>query len=409
MDINERCQSLPIIHTQKVEWEKCKKENNVMIIPHPIYSEEVKSWIKTFYSLEIADVDYLSNFGNVKQKAISELTRDETLTRITAIVRGEKYCDGRIADALESGELEELCVHLHELTKADKKAKTSTNILLSDLLKNNGIDPKEVVLIRHVMSQDNFNKCFQEGFIKEYTQIQGKNKKMLKQSKYWMVFIGTNGTRAKLYCMYKYKGFSHVSEHTMPEGFPCPDMYIDDANLYELEETELFGDLKDRLIIEWGSATQSWYQSANVRKPIVAIHSQQKYAFEGYESCIYSFEKLKEIVEDMGMGAYEEHWKALSSVKGVYLIVDTTDGKQYIGSAYGDKGILGRWSDYVNTLHGGNKELIKLLKRNPERYKKFRFTILKIFSDGASEKVVTDAEKLYKAKLGSVEFGLNDN
>jgi hypothetical protein len=167
--------------------------------------------------------------------------------------------------------------------------------------------------------------------------------------------------------------------------------------------------MKDRLIIDWGTSTQSWYQSATVRKPVVAIHNQQKYAFEGYESCIYSFDKLEEIVNDMGMGAYEEHYKALSKVKGVYLIVDTTDGKQYIGAAYGDNGIIGRWTAYVETHDGGNTELIDLLNKYPERYKNFRFTILKIFSEGADKSVVTDAEKLYKKKLGTLEFGLNDN
>lgn len=285
----------------------------------------------------------------------------------------------------------------------------TTSILLSDILKNNSIDTKEVVLIRHVLSREHCYKCFNEGFIKEYTQIQGKNKRMLKQSKYWMVFIGTNGTRAKFFCMYKLKGYSPVSEHKMPDGFPLPDMYKEDAYLYELDDTDLFSDMKDRLIIDWGTSTQSWYQSATVRKPVVAIHNQQKYAFEGYESCIYSFDKLKEIVDDMGMGAYEEHYKALSKVKGVYLIVDTTDGKQYIGAAYGDNGIIGRWTAYVETHDGGNTELIDLLNKHPERYKNFRFTILKIFSDGASEKVVRDAEDLYKAKLGTIEFGLNDN
>lgn len=285
----------------------------------------------------------------------------------------------------------------------------STKLLLSDLLKNNGIDPKEVVLVRHVLNREDFNDCFNKGFVKEYTQIQGKNKPMLKNSKYWMVFISTIGTKAKFHCMYKFEGSSPVSEHIMPVGFPRSEMYEGDAYLYKLSETTLFSDLKDRLVIEWGSATQSWYQGATNHKQIIAINSQEKFHFEGYESCIYTFDKLQEIIDDMGMSVYEEHYRALSRVKGVYLIVDTTDGKQYIGSAYGDKGIFGRWSEYVNTHHGGNIELIKLLQKEPERYKKFRFTILKIFSEGASDKEVLDAETLYKAKLGTTEFGLNDN
>ena len=36
-------------------------------------------------------------------------------------------------------------------------------------------------------------------------------------------------------------------------------------------------------------------------------------------------------------------WKtALSNVKGVYIIVDTKNGKQYVGSAYGDECIWQR-------------------------------------------------------------------
>ena len=164
-------------------------------------------------------------------------------------------------------------------------------------------------------------------------------------------------------------------------------MYDEDNNQYELEETNLFSDLKGRLIIDWGTSTQSWYQSTSVRKPVVAVYNQEKYAFEGYENCIYSFDKLKEIAEDMGIGVYEDHYKALSRVKGVYLIVDTTDGRQYVGAAYNDEGIIGRWAVYVSTHHGRNKKMIQLLEEDPDRYKKFRFSILKIFSDGASEKL----------------------
>ena len=96
-------------------------------------------------------------------------------------------------------------------------------------------------------------------------------------------------------------------------------------------------------------------------------------------------------------------------MKGVYLIVDTTDGKQYVGSAYSDKGILGRWSEYVKSHHGGNKELIRLLEQYPDRYKKFQFSILQIFSKGASDNEIIETESLYKKKLCSIEFGLNDN
>lgn len=40
----------------------------------------------------------------------------------------------------------------------------TTSILLSDILKNNGINPKDVVLIRHVLSREHCNKCFNAGW-----------------------------------------------------------------------------------------------------------------------------------------------------------------------------------------------------------------------------------------------------
>ena len=48
--------------------------------------------------------------------------------------------------------------------------------------------------------------------------------------------------------------------------------------------------------------------------------------------------------------------------KGVYLITDTSNGKMYVGSAYGENMILGRWKSYVKTGHGGNEGLKGLSK-----------------------------------------------
>ena len=117
-ELNKRCQALPVVRTQCVERTKGgRDENNVITLPHPKYSREVDEWIDTFYSLEIADDDYIENCHKISDKPVSELTRDETLTRLTAVVRSERFCDGSIAEALENGVLEGLCVHLHEVTK----------------------------------------------------------------------------------------------------------------------------------------------------------------------------------------------------------------------------------------------------------------------------------------------------
>lgn len=100
----------------------------------------------------------------------------------------------------------------------------------------------------------------------------------------------------------------------------------------------------------------------------------------GYENVILMFNELEKIVKNPDVN---RQWKMmLSNVYGVYLILDTTNGQQYVGSAYGKDGIWGRWSDYVHTKHGGNKILIELLTNDPMRYKKFQFSILNVLPHG---------------------------
>jgi len=193
----------------------------------------------------------------------------------------------------------------------------------------------------------------------------------------------------------------------MPDLFPCEEMYTNENTYYELEEQNYLSEMKNRLIIDWGKSTLLWYQKGTNIKPILSIQTEAKYEFKGYKKEILSFDKLKDIVENPDL--YENYYTALSSVKAVYLIVDKTDGKQYVGSAYGNGGLLERWTCYVNTHHGGNKKLINLLKIYPNRYTNFEFTILQIFSLSSTADEVIAVESLYKRKLKSIEFGLNDN
>ncbi|MFA5689708.1 MAG: hypothetical protein WC959_11275 [Kiritimatiellales bacterium] len=70
--------------------------------------------------------------------------------------------------------------------------------------------------------------------------------------------------------------------------------------------------------------------------------------FCGYTNVNHSFSVLQPIVQ-----RERRDWQsALSVIKGVYLISDTTNGKVYVGSAYGDSGVWSRLQCYVGTGHG---------------------------------------------------------
>ena len=99
----------------------------------------------------------------------------------------------------------------------------------------------------------------------------------------------------------------------------------------------------------------------------------------------------------------------MQNQKGVYLITDTHTGKRYVGSAYGNDMLLGRWESYIKTGHGGNVELKELPFDYIKEY--FRYTILEIFKASTDDKIITNREKYWKDVLMTriKRFGYNDN
>ena len=128
--------------------------------------------------------------------------------------------------------------------------------------------------------------------------------------------------------------------------------------------------------------------------------------FVGFDKVDIDYKTLKYIVSDN-----ISSWKAaLSNVVGIYLIVDTLTGKQYVGSAYGDECIWQRWSNYAKDGHGGNVELKELLKENGEEYKfNFKYSILEVCNMNLGSEYIIGRETHWKEVLLTRKFGLNKN
>ena len=128
-------------------------------------------------------------------------------------------------------------------------------------------------------------------------------------------------------------------------------------------------------------------------------------AFVGYENVEHTFTQLEWIIEQD-----RPDWKgALENVKGVYLIVDKSNGKMYVGSAYGDFGIWSRWTSYVKTGHGGNDQLTRLIAEKGIAYarRNFCFSILEFRSMRTDDEAIIAREQYWKRVLQSCEFGYN--
>jgi hypothetical protein len=125
----------------------------------------------------------------------------------------------------------------------------------------------------------------------------------------------------------------------------------------------------------------------------------------------YSEVRLPKATLDLIVRQGLSSWRgALSAVKGVYVITDSNTGKLYVGSAAGDGGIWARWSAYANTGHGGNKEVVALLRAKGKEYaKNFQFSILETADAKTGEMELVRRESHWKEVLQSRNHGYNAN
>ena len=87
-------------------------------------------------------------------------------------------------------------------------------------------------------------------------------------------------------------------------------------------------------------------------------------------------------------------WKAkLSKWRAIYYIFDVSDGKGYVGSAYGNSNLRGRWRGYTAKGHGGNQ-----LLRNRQPIN-FRFSILQRVSPDMDAADMIRLEATWKERL----------
>jgi hypothetical protein len=130
-------------------------------------------------------------------------------------------------------------------------------------------------------------------------------------------------------------------------------------------------------------------------------------SFPGFENVEHDFGTLEAIFR-----AERADWKAaLENTKGIYLIVDKSNGRKYVGSAYGEAGIWSRWAAYIGTGHGWNDELVKLIKVKGPNYARenFKFSVLEVMVRSAPDDVVLLREAHWKRVLLTRDFGYNRN
>lgn len=217
-------------------------------------------------------------------------------------------------------------------------------------------------------------------------------------TKYWVVFLGENGTSARLLGIYEIMG------HT-------PSPHKPDEEILDLREVPEFKFLEEKVIIDWGKSTVSWHQYYNNEKEVIRIEEgltkpDGTPVFKSYLDTILDYDQLQKVLND-----YE--WiQRLKDVNCIYLVVDKSNGMKYVGSTYNRNGIYGRWVDYAKNGHGNDVELERVVTVDPNHHERyFQWSILEVLPIYITDIEAIEKEGVWKRKLLSLktQHGYNLN
>ncbi len=294
-------------------------------------------------------------------------------------------------------------------------------MLLNDLLKSKDIDPQRVLVLRHRPHEPELNKVLpwlaaeKPDVFNAYQQTQGdKLEKVMAGligSGYVASFIGHAPGKALFIGLYSIgqakpltlKQYWKIPAHLEMKTFGMRGFTGESSRRsilwFDLALTTLFASWKGKLVVGWPPPERSWWRRAHRNDmSILSILEDGVLdaAMPEWDAINLSWEQL---------GVLPSRWKsALSQWRGIYYIFDISDGKGYVGSAYGEANIYGRWLSYAARGHGGNK----LLKERDPR--NFRFGILQRVSPDTSAGALIGLENSWKERLHTRQpFGLNNN
>ena len=293
---------------------------------------------------------------------------------------------------------------------------------LNNLLESKGIDPQQVLVLRHRPNEPELNKVLpwlaaeEPDVFNAYQQTQGERveRAMLAMTGtgYIASFIGREPGKALFVGLYSIgeskplsrEEFWQVPAYVKLKTFGMRGFADERATAsvlwFDLTLlTDFYGLWKGKLIVSWPPPERAWWRRAHRNEfPILAVleDSALDAALPEWDEIDFTWEALQILPTRLR--------SKLSEWRGIYYIFDTLGRKGYVGSAYGESNLLGRWLSYAARGDGGNK---LLRQRDPSS---FRFTILQRVSPDSEASDVIRLEGSWKQRLHTrAPLGLNDN
>lgn len=295
---------------------------------------------------------------------------------------------------------------------------STSSLTLNELILRSSIALEDVLVFRHRPYEPSLNRIF-EWLVAERPDLfdcyqsnhAQRTESALMRAQYLASFIRHSPGTALFVGFYKVASYRRLtSEECMSRPCHRELMSLGMSGIkategreslleFALPITDWHVEWHGRLIIRWPGLERSWYRWADRNVfPIEAIAQESLFtrAMPHWDELSISWNEL---------ALLPKAWCAAPSQwRGIYLIIDESDGKQYVGSAYGAENILQRWKEYARTGHGANK---LLREREPGN---FRFAILQRLSPDLPDADVIRIEGTWKDRLKSrAPVGLNLN
>lgn len=191
------------------------------------------------------------------------------------------------------------------------------------------------------------------------------------------------------------------------------------ANYTDIPELQKYVNL---LVVKWKNFSRVWRYVDPHKVKSIPIYQILPKPYHLLDLEFPGFNKIKMRYPDLKRVINQPEWKqALSGVYGVYLITDLSNGQLYVGSAYGEDGVYGRWCTYLTSGYDKdenesgdypNKRLRDLVRKRGIQYIKqnFQYSLLEIFPKNEMGKSnALTRENYWKEMVDSRYHGYNAN
>lgn len=277
------------------------------------------------------------------------------------------------------------------------------------LLRDEGIDPSDVRLLRHqtrVEGRTPYTLWRDDiGAFQRYqsTQDPSPRQRARFRGRYWASFVAPPAGGTLFVGLYEVARIGSVAAGAI-DPLTLREVGADKGlgayDQYDCRPMDELSDYIGRLFIHWGdssSAARAWIQRADQQdKEVVELTRVfREEEFPGFTNLIRSLSELETMPAT---------WKQVLAVsRGVYLLACPKTREHYVGAAHGEGGFLARWREYLANRHGGN---VGLIGREPTDW---QVSVLEVAGSAATTDEILVMEATWKAKLLSRSIGLNRN